>query len=104
MNIHAFVVMPNHIHLLLTPAPEVSLEKAMQFIKGGFSFRLKSRTDVWERSFNEVQILVPEKFRACKAYIELNPVRAGLASAAVEFPYGSTANPGMVDPVPTHLR
>jgi putative transposase len=37
--IHEYVFMPDHIHLLLTPAPDVSLEKSLQFIKGGFSFR-----------------------------------------------------------------
>ena len=51
--LHAFVIMPDHFHALITPAPDVSLEKAMQFIKGGFSFRLKSKLDVWMRSFNE---------------------------------------------------
>jgi putative transposase len=34
IQLHAFVIMPNHVHLLLTPAPDVSLEKAMQYIKG----------------------------------------------------------------------
>jgi putative transposase len=52
LQLHAFVIMPDHIHLLVTPAPEISLEKAMQFIKGAFSFRLKSKLDVWERSYN----------------------------------------------------
>jgi hypothetical protein len=33
--------MPNHFHLLLTPAAEIPLEKALQFIKGGFSYRAK---------------------------------------------------------------
>lgn len=51
--LHAFVVMPDHFHAIITPAPEVSLEKAMQYIKGGFSFRLKSKLDVWMRSFNQ---------------------------------------------------
>ncbi len=104
MQIHAFVVMPDHVHLLMTPAEDVSLEKAMQFIKGGFSFRLKSKLDVWERSFNEVQILAPDKFAACKIYIEQNPVRAGLASEAAKFAYGSAANGESVDPAPLHLR
>jgi len=40
--LHEFVIMPDHLHALLTPAPEISLERAMQFIKGGFSFRLKA--------------------------------------------------------------
>ena len=39
--IHEFVVMPNHFHLLITPQPSAALEKAMQFIKGGFSYRGK---------------------------------------------------------------
>ena len=58
--LHAFVVMPDHFHAIITPAPDVSLEKAMQYIKGGFSFRLKSRLDVWMRSFNQTQILSEE--------------------------------------------
>ena len=35
--LHAFVVMPEHVHLLLTPAVDVTLERAVQFIKGGYS-------------------------------------------------------------------
>ena len=37
-SLHAFVVMPDHVHALITPAVEVSLEKAIQFMKGGFRF------------------------------------------------------------------
>src|ERR1035437_5895167 len=78
--LNAFVIMPNHFHALITPAPDVSLEKAMQFIKGGFSFRLKSKHDVWMRSFNESQMSNEEKFLSCLRYIEENPVRRGFAS------------------------
>jgi len=39
--LHDFVVMPNHVHLLLTVGGDMTIEKAMQFIKGGFSYRLK---------------------------------------------------------------
>jgi putative transposase len=39
--LHEFVIMPNHFHLLLTPAAEIPLEKALQFIKCGFSYRAK---------------------------------------------------------------
>jgi len=65
--LHAFVIMPDHFHALITPAPDVSLEKALQFIKGGFSFRLKSKFDVWMRSFNESQIMSEEKFIKLRA-------------------------------------
>src|SRR5258708_27744319 len=50
LQLHAFVVMPDHVHLLLTPAPEVSLEKTIQYIKGNFSFRLNSNLNVRDRS------------------------------------------------------
>src|SRR5208283_442016 len=39
--VHDFVVMPDHIHLLVTVSREISIQKAVQFIKGGFSYRLK---------------------------------------------------------------
>jgi putative transposase len=103
-HLHAFVIMPDHLHVILTPAPEVSLEKAMQFIKGGFSFRLKSKLDVWSRSFNDSQILTPEKFQACKNYIEQNPVRAGLTTSPEAFVYSSTHKADFTDPPPSHLR
>jgi putative transposase len=102
--LHAFVIMPDHAHLLLTPAPNVSLEKAMQFVKGGFSFRLKSKLEVWSRSFNETQILTFEKFEACKTYIEQNPVRAGLVASPESFVHSSKHPRHRVDPRPPHLR
>ena len=46
--LHEFVVMPDHLHLLLTPPEQISLERAMQFIKGGFSYRLDKRGAVWQ--------------------------------------------------------
>ena len=102
-HLHAFVIMPEHFHALLTPAPDVSLEKAMQFIKGGFSFRLKSKFEVWERSFNESQIATEEKFLGCVHYIEQNPVRRRLVTTPLEYPF-SSASHGPLDPMPLHLR
>jgi putative transposase len=101
--LHAFVIMPDHFHALITPAPDVSLEKAMQFIKGGFSFRLKSKMDVWIRGFNESQIMTEEKFMNCVQYIEENPVRRGLASTPQAHPFSSAAR-APLDPMPLHLN
>jgi putative transposase len=100
--LHAFVIMPDHFHALVTPAPDVSLEKAMQFIKGGFSFRLKSKAELWMRSFNESQIMSREKFVNCVRYIEENPVRRGLAATPQAHPF-SSASRGGLDPMPAHL-
>jgi putative transposase len=101
--LHAFVIMPEHFHALITPAPDVSLEKAMQFIKGGFSFRLKSKHEVWMRSFNESQIMSEEKFMSCVRYIEENPVRRGLVTTPEAYPF-SSATYRLMDPMPFHLH
>ena len=101
--LHAFVIMPDHFHALITPSPEVSLEKAVQFIKGGFSFRLKSRTDVWMRSFNESQVMAREKFEGAVRYIEENPVRARLVAVARDYRFSSAGRDDM-DPMPAHFR
>jgi putative transposase len=100
--LHAFVIMPDHFHALITPAPDVSLEKAMQFIKGGFSFRLKSKLDVWTPSFNESQIMSEDKFASCMRYVDENPVRRGLVSMPEAYPFSSAAF-GPLDPMPQHL-
>jgi putative transposase len=52
---------------------------------------LKSKLDVWERSFNESQISTEEKFITCERYIHENPVRRGLAATAQEYLFSSAA-------------
>jgi putative transposase len=103
LQIHAFVVMPDHIHLLLTPAKNVSLEKAMQFIKGGFSFQLKSKSNVWQESFNEQRIKDAADYARHKIYIEENPVRARLVTLREAYPFSSASQPHAIDPAPLHL-
>jgi putative transposase len=103
MRLHAFVVMPDHVHLLLTPAPDISLEKAMQFIKGSFSFRLQSKLDVWNRSFNEHRIRTRDDFENHRIYIEQNPVRANLVKDASEYKFSSLTALHLIDPSPAHI-
>jgi len=61
--------MPDHVHALLTPAREVSLERAVQFIKGGFSFRLKSQMPVWQPSFTNHRVRDLEDIESHQQYI-----------------------------------
>ena len=99
--LYAFVVMPDHVHLLLTPAADVSLEKVAQFIKGGFSFRLKSKTDVWERSFDSRRLVDEEQFDAYREYVENNPVRKGMVTMGGDYLYSSCGRSELVDPKPS---
>ena len=89
--LHAFVAMPDHIHLLLTPTQ--TLERAMSLIKGGFSHRLASKLPVWQRSFTDHRIRDREDFAIRRTYIHQNPVRAHLAASAELYPYSSAFLP-----------
>lgn len=102
--LHAFVLMPDHIHLILTPGPNVSIEKAVQFIKGGFSFRLKSKMPVWEESFKKLRMTDRATYESHLRYIHENPVRAHLCERAEDFPFSSAAITNLTDPVPKYLR
>lgn len=89
--LHDFVIMPDHVHLMLTVYDEMTIEKAMQLIKGRFSHRLSHefgyKGDVWHRGFVEEQLMNRESVDAHSRYIAENPVKAGLAAAADEFPF-----------------
>ena len=91
--VHDFVVMPNHVHILLTVPGEISLEKAVQLIKGGFSFRAKRELgfqgEIWQRGFSDVRIADSASFRQHRAYIEANPVKAGVVVLAEDYAYSS---------------
>lgn len=102
--LHEFVIMPDHVPALLTPAPEVSLERAVQFIKGGFSYRLKSRPPVWQASFTNHRVRDFEDYEHHREYIRMNPVRARLAERAEQYPYSSAAGVMRLDAVPQGLK
>jgi putative transposase len=92
--LHDFVIMPDHLHLLMTLPGDITIEKAVQLIKGGFSYRLKSefgyQGEVWQRGFSEVRIRDRQSFLQHREYIVQNPVKAGLVDIAEQYPYGYT--------------
>jgi putative transposase len=102
--LHEFVIMPDHVHALLTPAPDISLERAMQFIKGGFSYRLKSRPPVWQASFTNHRVRDLEDYERLREYIRMNPVRAKLAATPEAYPYSSAAGVIRLDALPQGLK
>jgi putative transposase len=91
LRLHDFVVMPDHVHLLITVDSQMTIEKAMQLIKGRFSYRLKKELgylgEVWQRGFSEVSVYEESSLNAHRAYIAQNPARAGLVSLPEEYPY-----------------
>jgi len=98
--LHAFIVMPDHLHLLISPFE--SVEKSVQLIKGGFSFRAKRelewKGEIWQPGFTDHRVRDEEDWQKHLAYIKNNPVDAHLVSNAdhyefmglpsIEFPQG----------------
>jgi len=86
-----FVIMPDHVHLLLTVENETTIEKAMQLIKGRYSHRLTKEFghlgEVWQRGFSEVQVMNAESLAQYRAYIAANPVKAGLIDSPDQYPF-----------------
>lgn len=104
--LHEFVIMSDHIHVILTPL--TSLEKAVQFIKGGFLHRAKkelgSNMEVWQKGFSGHRIRDAEDYLRHISYVRENPVRKHFCERAEEFPW-SSAHPGFeLDPVPQGLK
>jgi len=104
--LHEFVIMPDHVHVMVTP--QTSLEKTVQFIKGGFSFRVKkelgSNLEIWQKGFSDHRIRDASDYRLHQVYVRQNPVRKNLCERAEEYPYSSATFGVELDPAPQGLK
>lgn len=94
--IHAYVLMPNHLHLLATPADGEGLAQMMQKLGRlyvpWFNQKYGRSGGLFEGRFR-TSLLESERYLlACSRHIELNPVRAQLASTALDYPWSSYAH------------
>ena len=105
--LHEFVVMPHHIHLILTPQG-ITIERAMQLIKGGFAFRAKKafgwKVTVWQKSFSDRRLRDVTEYANAREYVLNNPVEARLCEKREEFPYSSASLRFELDEVPQLLK
>ena len=98
----AFVVMPDHVHVLLTPGESTTVEKAVQMIKGGSSHRIglddPHRFPIWHAGFHDRWIRNAEEYREAKEYIERNPVVARLTDKPEGYGSSSASGRYPIDP------
>jgi putative transposase len=94
--LHAYVLMSNHFHLLATPTTDDGLPQMMQAVGRRyvryFNDRQQRSGTLWEGRYRSTLIETDRYFLACMAYIDLNPVRAGLVPTAKEYPWSSHAH------------
>jgi putative transposase len=106
--LHEFIVMPDHFHVLLTVGAQMTVERAVQFIKGGFAFRagkeLGMRAPIWQKGFSEVRICDRESFVVRRNYIRNNSVAASLAEEPEKYVFSSAYNKFELDAPPQRLK
>jgi putative transposase len=92
-DIHAYVLMTNHVHLLITPHKEQSLSKAMQMLGRYYvqyyNYCYQRTGTLWEGRYRATLIDTEAYLLTCMRYIELNPVRAGMVSHPSRYPWSS---------------
>ena len=106
--VHAYVLMTNHVHLLVSPESEQSCGRMMQSIGRRyvryFNDRYHRTGTLWEGRYKSTLVDSDLYFLTVARYIELNPVRAGMVSRPVEYPWSSFHENGLGkgDPLLTH--
>ncbi len=91
--LHAYVLMTNHVHLLITPQKENSVSKALQMIGRYyvqyFNYTYERTGTLWEGRYKATLVDTEHYLLTCYRYIELNPVRANMVSHPSEYPWSS---------------
>jgi putative transposase len=111
--VHAYVLMTNHVHLLVTPRAEVSLPRMMQSLGRRYvrhiNVACRRTGTLWEGRYRAAPIDCEAWFLACCRYIDLNPVRAGIVSNPADYTWSSYcvladgAGDGLVSPHQVYL-
>lgn len=93
VSLHAYVLMPDHLHLLLTPATEGGPSRMMQAIGRryvlAFNRRHRRSGALWDSRYKTTLLQAERYLLPCMAYIDLNPVRAGLVSRPGDYRWSS---------------
>lgn len=103
-SIHAYCLMTNHVHLLLTPHRHGACARLMKQLNQCYVQRLNQRSKrtgtLWEGRFHSSLVASNEYALACYRYIELNPVRAGLVSDPRDYAWSSYRSNAEGEPDP----
>lgn len=96
VELHAYVLMTNHFHLLATPTTAEGIPLLMQAVGRSyvrvFNHKQARSGTLWEGRYRSTLIEADRYLLACMAYLDLNPVRAGIAPSAIEYPWSSHAH------------
>ena len=98
--IHAYVLMTNHTHILATPQDKTSISNMMQYVGRQYvpyiNQKYQRTGTLWEGRFKAAMVETAAYLLACYRYIELNPCRAGLVQQPQAYPWSSYQRNGML--------
>jgi putative transposase len=86
--LHAYLVLPDHVHLILTPHA-MPLAHAVKLVQLGFVHRIDSQISIWEPSYTAYSIRSLRDLAIVRGYLHQAPVRAHLTPTAELYPYSS---------------
>ena len=93
LHIHAYVLMTNHVHLLVSPTTEDSIPKTLQSVGRRyvqyFNYHYERTGTLWEGRYKATLIDSERYLLTCMRYIELNPVRADMVNHPREYAWSS---------------
>lgn len=106
--LHAFTLMPDHFHLLLTPMEDKTIERVMQYVKGGSAHAIREKLNIsfpiWQRGFSDHRIRSLGDFEGHVQYIERNPVERRLSATPQDYPWSSASGRYRLDRLPQRLK
>lgn len=112
-SVHAWVLMTNHVHVLMTPQAPDSVSRCMQYLGRRyvryFNHRYQRTGTLFEGRFRSSIVQTSHYLLACQCYIELNPVRAGIVDDPIDYAWSSYSahafdvSPKMWVPHPEYL-
>ncbi|MFZ6646045.1 transposase [Undibacterium sp. TJN25] len=91
--VHAYALLPDHLHLLATPSDAEGLSRMMQWLGRHyvpyFNRKYKRTGTLWQGRYKATVMEPGQYFLKCSAYIELSPVRSGLGREPADYPWSS---------------
>ena len=99
--LHGFAIMPEHVHVLLSPSPTQTVERCAHCIKDGFSHQVRAQYggEVWQKGFHEHRVRDAMDFQNQLSYIAANPERRRL----FDYVFVHTRFSDRLDPVPRNF-
>lgn len=108
VQVHDYVLMADHLHLLITIRKTAETVTVLKQLKDRFTQELRAQYgyqgEVWDASFGDKLVETAEQSEECARHIHSNPVRGGYCDRPGEYRMSSQASRWVLDPLPEHLR